>query len=121
MITRKNGFTLIEITIAVLILSLSMVVLLGLLNSVMQQELRTKSSQNAMLYARRILANIEGNVIALKNGNDIDTAREILKMVGREDNSDNQAAEFDTELHVENWNPPELLTQTLELKETDIP
>ena len=56
---RSSGFTLIEVVFAVLILAGSLVVLLGLQTSSLQLTGRGKMTQQAMLYARRILAPIE--------------------------------------------------------------
>lgn len=60
-LTSRNGFTMIEIMIAVMILAGSLVVILGLEASLTRQALRTKNKQIAMLLARRVLAGIEAS------------------------------------------------------------
>ena len=60
-ILNKNlrGFTLIEVVIAVLILSAALVTLLGLQSSILHRALRDEEKQHAMLLARTILSAIE--------------------------------------------------------------
>lgn len=53
------GFTLAEVAIAIVILSGSLVVLLGLQYSVVQRTLRDRTKITAMLIARNILSGIE--------------------------------------------------------------
>ncbi len=53
------GFTLMEVTIAVLILSSALVTLLGLQSSILKRALRDEEKQHAMLIARTILSAIE--------------------------------------------------------------
>lgn len=59
---RKNkisGFTLIEITLAIFLLAVSLVTILGLQSSVVQRSINDSNELQAMLIARRILASIE--------------------------------------------------------------
>ena len=64
----NKGFTLLEIMIAVLILSVSMIVLLGLQASVLTQEKRDSERQEAISVAKQILAAIELYPERLKPG-----------------------------------------------------
>lgn len=74
----EQGFTLIEITLAILVLAGSFTVILGLLASATQRAVRDKNSQSAMLLARRILAAIETNKDAPSTGVQEDQANKIL-------------------------------------------
>lgn len=56
---RHRGFTLIEITIAVLILAGSLVILLGLQSSATARSVDDRVRQHAMLEARKILTALE--------------------------------------------------------------
>lgn len=58
---REIGFTLIEVTFAVLILASSLVTLLGLQSSVLQQAVRDKNKERALLIGRRILSVFESS------------------------------------------------------------
>lgn len=58
--TKANsGFTLMEVVIAVMILSTALVTLLGLQSSILRRALRDEEKQQAMLLARSILSAIE--------------------------------------------------------------
>lgn len=72
----NKGFTLLEIMIAVLILSVSMIVLLGLQASVLTQEKRDSERQEAISVAKQILAAIELYPERLKSGSQ--PAKELL-------------------------------------------
>ena len=54
-----NGFTLIEVTLALMVLGGSLVVLLGLQSSIIERTLRDSKKQQAMLLARQLLSEIE--------------------------------------------------------------
>jgi Tfp pilus assembly protein PilV len=58
-IGKISGFTLMEVTIAVLILSTALITLLGLQSSILKRSLRDEEKQQAMLLARTILSAIE--------------------------------------------------------------
>ena len=57
--SRRGGFTLIEVVIALVILGGSLVVLLGLQSSIIERTIRDSKKQRAMLLARQILSAIE--------------------------------------------------------------
>jgi prepilin-type N-terminal cleavage/methylation domain-containing protein len=75
----NRGFTLLEIMIAVLILSVSMIVLLGLQASVLTQEKRDSERQEAISMAKQILAAIELYPDPLKSGSQ--SANDLLKFL----------------------------------------
>ena len=54
-----RGFTLMEVTMALLLLAGALVVLLGLQSSTIQRAVRDRNQQQAMLIARSILAAVE--------------------------------------------------------------
>ena len=56
---RARGFTLMEVTMALLLLAGALVVLLGLQSSTIQRAVRDRNQQSAMLIARSILAAVE--------------------------------------------------------------
>jgi prepilin-type N-terminal cleavage/methylation domain-containing protein len=58
-LTTCRAFTLIEVSIAILILAGALIVLLGLQSSLISRTLADERSQQAMLLARRILTAIE--------------------------------------------------------------
>jgi prepilin-type N-terminal cleavage/methylation domain-containing protein len=58
---HETGFTLIEIVIAIMILSVSLVVLIGLQSASIERAVRDRATQQAMLLARSILAGIESS------------------------------------------------------------
>ncbi|NLF26237.1 MAG: hypothetical protein GX589_11355 [Deltaproteobacteria bacterium] len=73
------AFTLIEVTIALLVLASSLVVLLGLQTSSVQRSLRDRAQQEAMLAARSILSAIEINSTDLEAQDTTDSAAELLR------------------------------------------
>ncbi|NMC61975.1 MAG: type II secretion system protein [SAR324 cluster bacterium] len=75
---RENGFTLLEIIIAVAILSTSLVTLLGLQSSIMQQAIKDRDRQNALLVGRRVLAALETSENPIAVGVKSGRIREIL-------------------------------------------
>ena len=66
---------------AIVILSLSLVTLLGMQASVIQQELRDQNRQHAMLAARWILSSLEANLESFEIGDQKGTVREILSKI----------------------------------------
>ena len=103
----ERGFTLIEITLAILVLAGSFTVILGLLASATQRAVRDKNSQSAMLLARRILAAIETNKDAPNTGVQEDQANKILVslMPGLDENSPelDDTKIFNARLTTEDW------------------
>jgi len=58
---KDSGLTLIELSFAILILTGSFMVLISLHSSSVEQAIRSRNSQHAMLVARRIMAAIEAS------------------------------------------------------------
>ena len=89
MISRRSGemgFTLVEVTIAVAILSVSLVTLLGLETSIMQQAVRDRDRQNTLLVVRRVLAAVEASEDPLEAGTRTGPVRALLQQfMGTED------------------------------------
>lgn len=75
----QTGFTLIEIIIAVMILAISLTTLLGLQSASMNQAVRTRNAQEAMLAARTIMSGIEYAGGSLKNREFKGTVTEVAK------------------------------------------
>jgi len=103
----ERGFTLIEITLAILVLAGSFTVILGLLSSATQRAVRDKNSQSAMLLARRILAAIETSKDIPNTGVQEDPANRLLAtlMPGIEENSPEleDGKIFNARMTTEDW------------------
>lgn len=69
---NQSGFTLIEISIAILMLATSLVVLIGLEQSSMQRAINDKDRRVALSVARRIMSDVEIKKITI----DIDQKKE---------------------------------------------
>jgi prepilin-type N-terminal cleavage/methylation domain-containing protein len=112
-INYQSGFTLIEIIIAVMILAMSLTTLLALQTSAMNQALRTRNAQEAMLASRSIMSGIEfaGDTIVGLNkvGTVVEVARTVLKeealipMIAKQ-----QTIPMNASLTVEPWTLPKL-------------
>ncbi len=105
---RQLGFTLIEITIAVVMLSIALITFLGMQASAVKRELRDKNVRQAMLFSRRILASIEKQEDPLENKNQTQNALQMLKQYGVDaDEQDQKNLEFlEATLTIENWGIP---------------
>ena len=112
-LAKSNAaFTLIEVTIAILILASSLTVLLGLQSSSVQRTIRDQHRQQAMLMARQILAAIESAEDPPQVGRNSGTAREMLDLMLNDHNIQGQrngpADDFMCEVAVDNWQVPGL-------------
>lgn len=108
---REAGFTLLEITIAVMVLAVSLVTLLGLQASIMEQSVRDRERQSALLVARRVLAAIEASEDPLQVGTREGKVGELLRMFlagSEEDRSDatDASLNLDAILRVEEFQVP---------------
>ncbi len=107
---QSAGFTLLEITFAILILAGSLTVLLGLQSSSVQRTIRDQHKQQAMLMARQILAAVESAREPPDVGSSSGTAREIFEktLQGREPDrrQDSPADLYQADLVVEKWQLP---------------
>ena len=75
-----QGFTLIEVTVAIIILASALTILIGMQSSLMSQTLRARNEQQAMLLARRLLASFEVVDPELSPGTQELSAAEALKL-----------------------------------------
>jgi prepilin-type N-terminal cleavage/methylation domain-containing protein len=75
---KAAGFTLIEIVIAVLILSSALITLLGLQSSILKRALRDEEKQQAMLLARTILSTIEVKNRDIENQDSTSSVDELM-------------------------------------------
>ncbi len=114
---QDSGFTLVEITIAVLILAGSLTVLLGLQSSVLQSTYRDQQKLKAMLLARRIFSAIEVSDLPLNPGTQEGSAARIIESIGDVDPEEIEdlpkEEEFQVELVVENWGLPGVSEEAL--------
>lgn len=105
-----HGFTLLEVTFAILILAGSMTVLLGLQSSSVQRTIRDRNKLQAMLMARQILAAVESAREPPEIGTISGNAREVLEQTLKERQPDaieeTAADDFAAELTVEKWQIP---------------
>ncbi len=110
-ILDRAGFTLIEIMIAVLILSSSLVVLLGLLSSVTERFVRDRNMTQAILLARSILAHLEYVADSMEDQNINSPATEILTNYNLLDAPDRVNAEnikhFQVSIQSQKWGIPD--------------
>lgn len=98
---RRGGFTLIEITIAVVILASALVILLGLQTSAIDRTIRDQNSQQAMLVSRRILSAVEAKKDELDVGEIAGNIEEVLNQLNAQDGED--VAEREALLNIENY------------------
>ena len=66
---REEGFTFIELIVALAILAASMTIFIGLQAAAVQRTIRDGNVQQAMLAARKIMAMIDTNPALLDQGN----------------------------------------------------
>lgn len=111
--TTDEGFTLMEIMIAIVILAFGLTTLLGLQSASVERTLRDRNKQQAMLMARSILALVETTTEPLDVMKENGTVREVLAKlqessgVGFE--TDDEALDrFQAELEVDFWSIPNL-------------
>lgn len=109
---KSRGFTLLEIVIAVAVLSISLITLLGLQAAATSEAVRTRNKQQAMLMARSIMTNIELDLDVLKDSSIQAPAEELLNQYGTPDPNDktekkplDQVPLFG-ELEIKTWNIP---------------
>lgn len=110
---HSYGFTLIEVAFAVLILSGTLVTLLGLQSSSIQRAVRDRNKQQAMLIARQIFSSIETASINASDKNSLEIgertespdkiANEILQNASNPANPLDPENRFLATLKVEYW------------------
>lgn len=105
-----SGFTLIEITFAILLLAGSLVVLLGLQSAVISRTTQDIQNQRAMMLARYLLAVIENEEIPIDDQDTTGSIQEILGQFTDIDPDDKQIFEESSDLLVRlvvnNWGIP---------------
>lgn len=79
-----NGFTLLEVLIALLILATSMVTILSLQGAIMSRTVQDSRAQRALLASRLILSLIEAQEDTLPFTNDQGTVADIIKVIAPE-------------------------------------
>lgn len=110
-ISRQSAFTLIEITIAILILASGLVILLGLQSSSIARAVRDRDKLQAMLLARQVLAAIESAKEPVQNQERVSSAEAMLEELLPEGRKvaayyDNSLRRFQLRLKVGNWELP---------------
>ncbi len=104
-----TGFTLMEITFAILILAGSLVVLLGLQSSIVDRMIRDNQRQQAMMIARNVLAVLEANETQPVVQDVSGTLQEILESEGATDTEDQDLYQdlqsYVVRLAVSEWSP----------------
>ncbi|MBN8550947.1 MAG: hypothetical protein J0M12_16660 [Deltaproteobacteria bacterium] len=112
-----DGFSLIEVVFAVLILASSLVTLLGLQSSSLQLSAHSKFTQRAMLIAREILAPIETSRDPIEIQDIEGTPEEILEKVLAARlpavQNDSKNTMYRVRLQVEYWGIPNLNEQAM--------
>lgn len=106
--SNESGFTLLEVTIAVVILSMSLITLLGLEGSVVQQTVRDRQRQEALLVGRRILAALEVSEEPPVPGTQTMRAGELLKSLlnVEEDKRRDPSLDMPVTMKVDFWKLP---------------
>ena len=107
-----SGFTLIEVTLAILILAGALVVLLGLQSSSVERTIRDQNQQRAMLVARRILSALEVESEPPEpSDRDMSLNKLLEEYVTLDDKDKNeldQTKDFQAHLKIENWQIPQI-------------
>lgn len=110
--SRQLGFTLIEVTLALLVLGGSLIVLLGLQSSIIERTLRDNRKQRAMLFSRRILSSIEVARDPLPPQKTEGSFRDVLSSVDTSsspaEQPDPEEADFKVRLEVESIGIPQM-------------
>jgi len=85
-----SGFTLIEVTMAIVIMASALTILVGMQSSLVEQTIRGRNQQQAMLLARRILAGFEVVDPDMNEGTSEMSAAEALELSEVADERDPQ-------------------------------
>lgn len=105
-----RGFTLIEISIAIVVLAIGLVTLLGLQSSAIDRSIRDRNKQQAFLIARMVMAAIESEKDILDPKILTGTAYEVLNGLGsnppQSEELEGSPLELQTELKIEEFIVP---------------
>ena len=120
----QSGFTLIEITFAILILAGSLIILLGLQSSIIQRTVRDQDKLQAMLIARRIMAGIETTALPVDNQDQEEPVSDLIDYIeeGQEQSqlSRENLQRFYARLTVNDWGLPRVEEQVLQRVELTV-
>ncbi len=104
-IRGQAGFTLIEITVAIVILATSLIILLGLQSSSVQRAVYDRNAQQAMLIAREILSAIDiakdPGLLGEAFGSPEEVLRDVLGSASLPADGLDPAGKFDVDLKFE--------------------
>ena len=111
--TREEGFTLIEIILAIMLLAAGLSVILGLQSSAVDQTIRDRNKEFALLAGRRILSTIEsgdGDIEILDKDEPMDKLLQSFGALDRNSKEEDlvRLAEFQGHIKVEKWGIPEV-------------
>lgn len=101
-----NGFTLIEITIAIFLLASALTIILGLHVSSVSRAINDQSSMQAMLLARRILTSIETGQTRPETQDNYSSATEFLVAEDISPEEEEMLSKFMVNLKIEQWEIP---------------
>ena len=109
---RNEGFTLIEITIAVVILAMGLSIILGLQSSAVTQSLRDRNKEIALLAGRRILAHLEVDEGDLNTEDNSGPLPKLLERFGATEKDgdgkeDAKLSDYTARLQIEPWGIPD--------------
>lgn len=100
----EAGFTIIEVLIALFILAVSLVTLMGLQSAVISRSLRDSNNLQAMLYARRVLAQFESSTDKIELTDKTVKAAELLTESDKEaDGTEADLSKLEAHLKIEDW------------------
>ncbi len=110
---QEEGFTLIEIILAIMLLAAGLSVILGLQSSAVDQTIRDRNKEFALLAGRRILSTIEtgdGDVEILEKDEPMNKLLQSFGAIDPNSKEDDltRLAEFQGHIKVENWGIPEI-------------
>ena len=103
---KINGFTLIEITIALFLLAVSLSILLGLQGSVISRSIDDHNRLQAMLLARRVFSGIENGDTEIQDQDISTPASEYLPQDSIKQEDQEILKNFIINLKIEPWSIP---------------
>lgn len=113
---KLSGFTLIEVIFAIVILSGSLIVLLGLQSSAIDKALRDRNQLDAMLLARNILAALEIQEDIIDNsvqGSALQLIKDFNAVPAEDYEELERFSDFQADLQIEDWQTPAELAEQI--------